>query len=440
MNRPSLAAFCFVALTGSASAQPPEPAPASALKIAPISPNARLGSSRGELRLDGACSTVTLTTLAANSGCAARVARGESGPTMEVVVATRAAAPADRPTTGLLPPLDRAIAAEGHPALLFLAGFLLTADELTGRDYPRGVAYLEKAVAGGNAAAADLLATMVLEGRGTPRDPVRAATLLERAAAGGAENSAMRLALLYLDSYHRPRDVAQGRRILEQAAAAGIPAASAYLGLLDLEGRSHGYQIHPSEDPAKVEVRDYTTIEIPKVPPGFGFTDALKQVHFSAYSDPALLARLERDYATLPSPFLFELSRRMAAVSAEKAQGYYLLAQMRMAYDIERCVDSAEANQAMPLWDKFLLSDLVPAFVTLDRAAIQAAGRFALEREAAMSGDTRPWWICYGNMATFAAMADGKPPPLRLKPKAGWPALRKEARDDLAQAIAAHPR
>lgn len=436
MNRLLLAALCFAALADPALAQPPVPSPAPARKIVAISPDARFGSTRGELRLDGACSTVTLATLAADPRCAARVGRGESGPTFEVIVATRATAPTDRATTGLLPPLERAIAAEGHPALLFLAGFLLTSDALTRRDYPRGVAYLEKAVAGGNAAAADLLATMVLEGRGTARDPVRASALLEQAAAGGVENSALRLALLHLDSYHRSRDVARGRRILEQAAAAGIPAAQPYLGLLEMEGRSHGYQIHPSEDPAKVEMRDYTTIEIPKVPPGFGFTDALKQVHFSAYSDPAVLARLERDHATLPSPFLFELSRRMAAVSAEKAQGYYLLAQMRMAYDIDRCVDSAEAAQAMPLWDKFIEFDLVPTFVTLDRAGIQAAGRFALEREAAMPGNTRPWWICYGNMATFAAMADGKPPPLRLKPSAEWPSLRKAARDGLAQALA----
>ncbi len=438
MNRYLLAAFCLVALSGAAPAQPPAAAPVR--KIAPVSPNARLGAARGELRLDGACASVTLATLAANASCAARVGRGESGPTLEVVTATRAAAPSDRSTTGLLPPLERAIAAEGHPALLFLAGFLITADELTRRDYPRGVAYLEKAAAGGNAAAADLLATMVLEGRGTRRDPARTAALLEQAAAGGMENSAIRLALLHLDSYHRPRDLAKGRQILEQAAAAGIAVASAYLGMLDLEGRSHGYQIHPSEDPAQVKVRDYTTIETPKLPPAFGFTDALKQIHFSAYSDPALLARLERDHATLPTPFLFELSRRMAAVSAEKAQGYFLLAQLRMNYDIERCADSDQAGQAMPLWAGLIESDLVPAFVTLDAAGIEAAGRFALEREAAMPGDTRPWWICYGNMATFAALADGKPPPLRLKPKAEWPALRKAGRDNLAQALAAHPR
>jgi hypothetical protein len=427
----------MAALTGAASAQPPAPA---AAKIAPVSPNARFGSTRGELRPDGACASVTLAALAANPACGTRLGRGESGPTLEVVMATRAAAPDDRETVGLLPPLDRAIAAEAHPALLYFAGYLLTADELTRRDCPRGVAYLERAVAGGNAAAADLLATMVLEGRGVPRDPVRAAALLERAAAGGMENSAMRLALLHLDGYHRPRDLAKGRRILEQAAAAGISVASVYIGMLDMERRSHGYQIHPSEDPAKVEVRDYTVIETPKLPPAFGFTDGLKQVHFSAYSDPALLARLERDHATLPSPFLFELARRMAAVSAEKAQGYYFLAQLRMNYDIERCVDSAEALQAMPLWDKFLLPDLVPAFVSLDPAGIQRAGKFALEREAAMPGDTRPWWICYAGMATYAAMADGKPPPLRLKPKAEWPALRKAGRDNLKQVLASHPR
>ena len=437
MNRHLLAAFCLVALTGAA---PPQ-RPTQALKIVPVSPDARLGSTRGALGLDGACASVTLATLSADPACAARLARGESGPTLEVVMATRAAAPGDRETTGLLPPLDRAIVAEGHPALLFLAGFLLTADELTRRDYPRGVAYLEKAVAGGNAAAADLLATMVLEGRGIPRDPIRATALLEQAAAGGVENSAMRLALLHLDGYHRPRDVAKGRRILEQAAAAGISVASTYLGLLDMEGRSHGYQIHPDENPAKVEVRDYTVIETPKLLPAFGFTDALKQVHFSAYSDPALLARLERDHATLPSPFLFELARRMAAVSAEKAQGYYFLAQMRMNYDIERCVDSSEASQALPLWDKFLLPDLVPAFVSLDPAGIQRAGKFALEREAAMPGGTRPWWICYAGMASYAAMADGKPPPLRLKPEAEWPVFRKAARDGLTQALAsARPR
>jgi hypothetical protein len=407
--------------------------------IAPPTVTAQFSASAGNLRFDRACAAVTLQSLAANAGCAARVGRGETGPTIEVIMATYEAAPKASTVAAALPLLDRAIAAEHHPAASYLAGSLLTTGELVQPDYARGLAYLEQAVAGGNIAAADLLGLMVLEGRGTAQDVPRAIRLFEQAAAGGMEGSANRLGLLYLDGQYLPRDVARGRDILERAKAAGVRGAAENLLALDAEARSHNYQIHPSEDPAKIEIRDYKMLEIPPVPPAFGFTDDFRRLHYSAYSDAAALARLERDYPALPTPYIFELARRMAAVSPDKARGYFMVAQLRLQYDIRRCAD-AQAGEAGPLWSALVARELRSTFTQAGPAQIDAAVAFAFEREAAMPGDTRPWWVCYGGMASYAALAGDKPPPLSLVPQSQWPALRQAVRDELTRMLARTPR
>jgi hypothetical protein len=412
-------------------------AAAPALTVVPPSPTAPFSATRGDLKFDRACRTVTVAMLASSPACGARVARGETGPTIEVVLASHQAAPTAETLRAALPLLERAIAAEGHPAALYLAGAMLTTGELLQPDFARGVPLLERAAAGGNAAAADLLAGMVLEGRGTAQDVARAIRLYEQAAAGGMEGSATRLGTLYLTNRHLPRDVGKGRRVLEAARAAGVRGADAYLLSLEAEGRSRNYQIHPSADPAKVEVRDEKLLAVSEVNPGFGFTDEFRRIHYSAYSDPALLARLEREQASLPTPYLFELARRMAAVSEEKARGYVLLAQLRLSYDVNRCVD-ADTAQASALWTTLIARDVQFAFRNLKPEKAAEAVRFALDREAAMPADTRPWWVCYGGLNTYPTIEEGKPVPLRLKPEAEWPALRKAAREAFSAEMATY--
>jgi hypothetical protein len=326
--------------------------------------------------------------------------------------------------------LDRAIAAEDHPAAQYLAGSLLATGEAVQPDYARGVAYLEKAVAGGNIAAADLLGILVLEGKGTAQDLPRAIRLFEQAAAGGMEGSALQLAHLYLSGIYLPANPELGRRIIEAAVKAGSRDAPAMLVMLDDEARMHNIQLIPAEDPVKVTLREYKTFDNPEIPPAFGFTDDLQRLHHSAYSDPAVLARLERDYPRLPTPYIYELARRMAAVSPDKARGYLLLGRLRLLYDTRRCADP-QAMEAMFAWSGLIQRDIQHILKGMTGEQFDAAKRFALQREAALPADTRPWWVCYSGMVSYSAAAEGKPVPLPLVPQSEWPKLRQKARDDL---------
>jgi uncharacterized protein len=414
-----------------AAAAPPEPV--SDPPVGPIDPRASHSDSAGPVAIDMACANVTVATAASDPGCAAKLARGETG-TVLIVAAKSMSGPGATPESfaAALALVDKAIAAENRGAAHYLAGNLLTTGQIVAPDYARGLPHLEAGVAGGSPAAADLLGIMALEGRGMPRDVARAVALFRQAAAGGMGGSAVRLAQLYLNGRDLPRDEATARRILAAAAAAGDPRAQVPLMMLDGEDKVSNYQIHPAADPAKVEVRRYRTFDNPAIPPAFGFTDEFQRLHYSAFSDPAALAGLERDYASLPTPYIYELARRIGPHAPDKGRGYLLLARMRMVYDARRCPDR-QAIEAVTAWDGLMGPDLAYLFRRLDPAGLKAALDFAFAREAALPGDSIPWWVCYSGLAMYGALADGKPVPVPLTDKAEWPRVRQEVHDAMAE-------
>lgn len=417
----------LVALQTAGAASPP--------RVAAPDPTAQFSATRGAIKFDRVCREVTLARLQASPACAARAGRGETAASIELAMSTIMAAGSGTEADAGLAVLERAVAAENHPAAHYLLGSLLATAEAIPPDYPRAVRHLEQAVAGGNVAAADLLAMLVLEGRGTAQDIPRGISLLERAMAGGMAGSATRLAMLYLQGSFVSPDPARARTILEAAVAAGDPQASAILAMMS--GKVTNYQMHPSPEHGP-ELRVYGAMDSPAIPPAFGFTDEFRKLHHSAYSDPAILARLEREQASLPTPYLYELARRIAPVSADKARAYWMLARLRMIYDSKRCADPT-ALEAVQLWDMLLMRDLRFALARISPAEKKAAVEWALSRESAMPGDTRPWWLCYSGMAAYTAALQDKPVPLALKPAAEWPKLRREARDSLKALLSAPP-
>jgi TPR repeat protein len=427
------AALAFASLPAGASAQAltaQAPAAAPAPAVAAPSESAPFSATAGRLIFDRNCDGLTFDTLPGNSACAARVARGETGPSIKVAFTSLQASRSPATIAAAIAQLERAVAAENHPAALYAAGSLLTTGELFFPDYARGIPHLERAAAGGNAAAADLLAGFVLEGRGVAQDIPRAVALYEAAAAGGMNGAASRLAQLYLSDRHIPRDVARARRILEAAAAVNARGGRETLLLLDREGIMTNYQLHPDADPAKIAVRTYPTTANPEIPPSFGFTDELRRVHYSSLSDPAILARLERDHASLPTPWLYEIARRTALVSPERGLGWLMLARLRMSYDAMRCADP-QAREGPGAWDMLVRPDFYSILTHATPEQMRAARLFALEREAALPAGTRPWWVCHAGMSGFAAASDG-PPPLRLVPESEWPAIRARLRTEMS--------
>jgi len=76
------AALAFAALPAAASAQAPAAAPVPA--IAAPSESAPFSAASGRLIFDRDCDGLTFDTLPANRACAARVAQGETGPSIKV--------------------------------------------------------------------------------------------------------------------------------------------------------------------------------------------------------------------------------------------------------------------------------------------------------------------------------------------------------------------
>lgn len=403
-------------------------------RVAAPDSTAPFSATRGAIKFDKVCRDVIVAKLAASPACAERSGRGETAASLELALATVMGAASGEEAAAGVAVIERSIAAENHPAAHYFLGTLLATGERLPPDYPKAVRHLEQAVAGGNFAAMDLLATMVLEGRGTAQDVPRAISLYERAMAGGMAGTAPRLALLYAQGNYLPRDEAKARAILDSAVAAGDPGAAPLLTMMT--AKVTAYQMHPRPDGA--ELRVYGSLDSPLIPPAFGFTDDFRKLHYSAYSDPLVVARLEREQASLPTPYLYELARRIAPSSADKARGYWMLARLRMIYDSTRCSDPTSV-EAVRAWDMVVIRDLRYAVAAITPAQNRAAIEFALEREAAMPGDVRPWWVCYSGMAAYSTALDRKPPPLALKPASEWPKIREEARGRFKALLTAPP-
>lgn len=403
----------LIAIGGAALAQTPEP------KIAPVDPSAHFSGNGSSVKFDPTCRDYTLAEVATNPACAARIERGETAPSLAIGVHSAGAAKTQEERARAFAVIERAIAVENHPAAHYLLGSLLSGGEAGPPDFERAVHHLGLAAAGGNAAAMDLLATLTLTGRGTVQDKAKALSLLEQAAAAGMAGSALRLAMFHLDGKFAPIDQKRGFAISKAASLVNIHEANQIMAAIAMPITQ--YQAEPSE--TGVTVKSYGALDNPAIPPAFGFTQAVRALYYGDFDDPGILALLEREADTLPTPFLYELARRLTFRDPQRALETYMLARLRMTYDAGRCAD-ATANQALVAWDRLILGEIGYAVNTADMAAAKASAK---TREATMPRDTRPWWVCYSGMATYLQADTDAPRPLALKPEAEWPQVRADA-------------
>lgn len=386
--------------------------------------NFMLGGDGKPVVIDPACMVASEALLASRPGCAERLARGETGVALQMAAQLAAGPPSGAPRA--LAILERAIAAEDHPAAHYLLGALLGNAERLPPDYARARRHLRIAADRGNVAAADLLGTLLIDGKGGPRDAAGGLALLDRAAKAGFPGSSVKLALTLLQGRRVPRDVARGLAVLDAAQAAGDRQAQ-MLRVMATSTKVHNVQLLPAPDPAQVRAQNYSVIDNPRIPPAFGFDVEMQRLHDLPFSDQAVLDDLARRAPTGPTPLLYELARRQSGIDAERALATYMLAKLRMTYDAARCVDPA-ADEALTAWDRLVGSDMV--FLTRWRgdARYRAAIDAALAQEAALPGDAEPWWVCRAGMAAMTAAMGGNAGPLRLHPRERWPALRDAAR------------
>lgn len=378
------------------------------------------------LKFDPACRDYNIDTVQTNPDCAARVARGEAAPSLAIAVSTLQTLPAKSDDAIKL--LEHSAEVTDSPAVHYLLGTVLGTGERHQPNYAVAVRHLNIAAQRGNPAAADLLATLLIAGKGSARDVSRAITLYATAAANGVPNAAVTLGKLYLLGNLISKDEAKGLAWLDAAAAVNTPGAAQLAALARSQGKISNFQLVPSPDPTKVKVVRYGTFDNPDIPPNFGFDLNFQAVHDAPYDDVATLARLKKDAGSMPTPYLYELARRLAANDPSGSLQTYLIARTRMSYDASRCADPA-ALEGLRAWDMLVASDIRYLFAS-GRPSSTVVNA-ALAEEAKLPADTEPWWICRSGMAAMTAAMKGTPGPLKLKAASEWAELRKAAQDRL---------
>lgn len=401
--------------------------PQLAVEVRPADVTASFKGDGGALKFDPACRDYTLDTVQSNPGCAARVAKAEAAPSLAIAVRTLQSLPARSVDAVHL--LERSAAATDSPAVHYILGSVLGMAERVQPNYPEAVRHLGIAASRGNPAAADLLASLLIAGKGAPRDVPRAIHLYEMAAANGYPNAAIRLGKLYLAGKVVPKDEVRGLAWLDAAAAVNVSSAAQLAALARNQAKISNFQLIPSANPTQVKVVRYGTFDNPDIPPNFGFDPAFQAVHDAPYDDPATLAWLEREAASLPTPYLYELARRLAVRDASRSMTTYLVARTRMAYDASRCADPASL-ESLGAWDILIMPDL--RFLFIAGRPSPAIVNAALAQERKLPADTQPWWVCRSGLAATSAAISGKASPLQLKPAVQWPELRKAAEAQLS--------
>jgi len=405
--------------------------PDSPVVVNPEDPTAQFKGDGTSLKFDPTCKYYTLETLPSNPSCEERVSNGEAAPSLAVALTTLMSLPAK--SNDALRVVERSVAVSDSPAVHYLLGSILGNAERVQPNYPMAVQHLGIAANRGNPAAADLLADLIIAGKGAPRNVPRAIQLYEMAAANGFPNAAISLGKIYLAGKLLPKDEARGLAWFDAAAAVNVPAAAQLAAMARSQDKVDNIQLIPSADPTKVKAVRYGTFDNPDIPPNFGFDPAFQAVHDAPYDDPATLAQLEKDFADLPTPYLYELSRRLAARDADRSLMTYLIARTRMTYDASRCADAA-GLESLRAWDMLMMGDLRFHFVNgrPSRAIVDTA----LAEENKLRADTQPWWVCRSGMAAMSDAISEKVGPLQLKPASQWPELRKAARAELSKMAA----
>lgn len=405
-----------------------------AVNVAPADPAAMFRGDGTAVTFDPSCRDYDVETVQSNPECAARVANGEVAPSLAIAAITIGKKP--NRSAEAIRILQRSVQVSDSPATHYLLGSVLGTAQNIRPNYRVAVEHLSIAADRGNPAAADLLATLLIEGKGAPRDVPRAIRLYETAAAEGWPTAAVSLGKMYLAGKFVARDVPRGQAWLDAAAAVDAKGAAQLAALARNQDKISNVQLIPSPDPAKVRTVRFGSFDNPDIPPSFGFDPAFQTVHDAPYSDDAILARLEREANSLPTPYLYELARRLAERDPDAGLRTYVLARTRLAYDAARCADPA-AMEALSAWDLVIARDLRFLFASLNGTLPRTLVDAALAEESRLPADTQPWWVCRAGMAAMSTALAGKAGPLQLKPASDWRALRDAVRARIA-ALAAN--
>jgi hypothetical protein len=307
------------------------------------------------LKFDPVCRDFNLDTVISDSACAARVEAGEPAPSLAIAAQTIEQVPTR--AADAINVLERSANASNHAAVHYFLGIVLSSPSILKPDYKAAVEHLAMAAEKDNSAAAYKLAILIFEGKGTRRDMPRVITLLETAAAGGVPVAAVSLGKLYLSGRFLSINKLQGSAWLDAAVGFADPEAWRLSVAAKLDLNMNNIQLIPAPSVSDVRVMRFNTFENPFLPPNFGLDPAFQKIYDSEFDDPSTRAALLANEKSNPTPYLYELARRIAPYYPEKATKSYLIAKMRMTYDAARCLGPA-AFGALQAWDTFVLPEI----------------------------------------------------------------------------------
>ncbi len=220
--------------------------------VAPDDPEALFRGDGTALKFDPSCRDFNLETITSDPACAARVKAGEPAPSIAIAVQTISQLP--ERSAEAMAVLAHSAKTSNHPAVHYMLGNMLASPSILKPDYTAAVASLTIAADRGNPAAADKLATLILEGKGARRDIPRVIELYSKAAANGFPSAAVTLGKFYLSGRYVPVDEERGRAWFDAAAVKGVSEASGLAKLAKSSSKIENFQLIPAANIADVKV------------------------------------------------------------------------------------------------------------------------------------------------------------------------------------------
>ncbi|PZU45589.1 MAG: hypothetical protein DI568_13135 [Sphingomonas sp.] len=151
-----------------------------------------------------------------------------------------------------------------------------------------------------------------------------------------------------------------------------------------------------------------------------------KEIRSRPLDDAATLKLLTDGRNELPTPYLFELSRRLLASKPREAVRWYLIALARLRYDAFRCTDRSVYLDGGFLLKWRQMYPEVPEWVQANVAKEEAPKMDVRDDPELFSGTANPLYACGHGMAAIGAATRGEAvdSAKALRPEVEWEPIR----------------
>ncbi len=318
---------------------------------------------------------------------------------------------------------------QGHIQSAYAVGAMLTTGEMIPPNYEEALPWIRIASLGGSPDAKDLLSLYYLQGLGGVEiDKEKAFQSMEIAASMGRPASIFKLATFYEQGIGTPINKEKALEQYQKASQAGYLPATQYLQSpqgkysLNLEGSPTPLP------PMEVEVK--RGIDAVKIsPPRMDY--ALRSLTERPLSEnEEIIEFLKNNVRELPTPYIFELSRRLGFVNMDEAVVWFKVAYIRAIFDANKCTDRT-ARQGIIGWSMWT-SDVSLEIINNPEKEQETILK-ALKIEKTFPIYNSPQWICIEGMQALRSSLKGE----ELKdwhfPISEWPRIREETRTSIKE-------